>query len=64
METKICPKCQKKMIKRSTGIVLSSYPQQYPMMWWCGCGHQEPAETIQGKTDEQVSREEWERING
>ncbi len=63
MENKICPKCQKKMIKRSTGLVLASYPPQYPQEWWCGCGHKEPAETLRGKTDEEYVREEWERIN-
>jgi hypothetical protein len=62
-ETKECPKCHKKMIMMSAGCVLTSYPPQYPMLWWCGCGHTETGPTIRGKTDEELRREEWEKVN-
>jgi hypothetical protein len=60
---KICTKCSKQMIKTGTGIVLTSYPPQYPQKWWCGCGHEEPAETIWGTTVEESNRNEWNRLN-
>lgn len=63
METKKCPKCGKKMIKQGTGIALSSYPPVYPQEWWCGCGYTEPAESIRGKTDQEVRQELWEEAN-
>lgn len=63
METKICEKCGKKMIKIGTGFVLTSYPPQYPMKWWCGCGHEESAGMERGKTEEEMNRENWEKEN-
>ena len=59
----LCPKCGKQMILTGTGITLTSYPPQYPQVWWCGCGHQEPGPTLRGKTEEEVRREAWERAN-
>lgn len=62
IERELC-ECGKWMIKRSTGIVLTSYPPQYPMMWWCACGKTKDAETVYGKTDEQIAKEEWDKAN-
>jgi C4-type Zn-finger protein len=59
-----CPKCSKKMIKQGTGIVLTSNPPVYPQEWWCGCGYRESAESIRGKTEDEISREKWEQENG
>ena len=61
--SKLCPNCGKKMIKVGTGIVLTSYPPQYPQTWWCGCGHEEPAETLTEKTEYHLNLEEWNKIN-
>ena len=60
---KTCPECNKKTIKTGTGIVLTSYPPLYPQKWWCGCGYEEPAETLTSKTKEQTRQEEWMEIN-
>ena len=60
---KVCPECGKRMIKTGTGVILATYPAQHPQMWWCGCGHAEEAETLRGKTVEQLRREEWEDLN-
>jgi len=62
-ENKICQKCNSKMIKRSTGVVLTSYPPQYPWYWWCGCGHTERGGVERGKTNEEIAHEEWEKLN-
>ena len=56
---KVCSECGKRMIKTRTGVILATYPAQYPQMWWCGCGHTEEAETLWGKT----RREMWEELN-
>ena len=58
-----CPNCGKKMIKRYTGQVLTSYPPQYPWYWWCGCGETRDGGIEQGKTEEQLAKEEWEKAN-
>ena len=63
MDTQICSKCGKKMIKISTGITLTSYPPQYPQKYWCGCGHEEPAETVMGTTPEQENMNLWKDAN-
>lgn len=62
-ETKECPNCGKQMIKTATGTVLTTYPAQYPMMWWCACGHQESAGVERGTTADERRREEWESAN-
>jgi len=59
----ICPECGKKMIQRFTGVVLCTYPAQYPWDWWCGCGHKEKGGVTRGKTEEEIAREEWEALN-
>jgi len=58
-----CPKCNKKMIKTGTEITLTSYPPIYPQIWWCGCGHSQGADSIRGKTTEDIRQEEWENLN-
>lgn len=63
MEKTICEKCGKWAIKQSTGIVLTSYPPQYPMMWKCGCGWSTSAGTIRGTTEEEVFNKQWEEAN-
>lgn len=62
-ETKICPKCGAKMIEVSTNNVLTSYPPQYPQIWWCGCGYKEKGRTIRGRTSVELHRERWEKLN-
>lgn len=64
VETKPCPQCGKRMIKESTGTVLASNPPQYPMMWWCACGHREDAETVRGTTETDRRRARWEAAQG
>jgi len=58
-----CLACGMKMIRRSTGVDLLSYPPQYPWNWWCGCGH-----TVEGGVERAVFLEDsfqeaWERLN-
>lgn len=62
-ETKPCPHCGKTMIRTPTGAVLTSYPPQTPMMWWCACGHTEDAGVERGKTIQERRLEEWQRAN-
>jgi len=40
-ETKICPKCNLRMIKWRRRITLLSNPPQYPWDWKCLCGYKE-----------------------
>ena len=58
-----CPKCHSKMIKRYTNQVLLSYPPQYPWYWWCGCGERKEGGTEQGKSDDEMSYDEWKKVN-
>ena len=43
------------MIKRFSGIVCDSNPQQYPWYWWCSCGNTEKGAVEYGKTKEQIA---------
>ena len=60
---KTCPRCGRYMIEKRGSIVYLSYPAQYDLMWWCGCGHQEYAGRVFGKTEQQLCQEEWDKIN-
>ena len=62
-EPKSCPKCNKKMIKRTSNRVRLSAPPQYYYYWWCGCGYTEEIGWKHSKTEEQIVKEEWEEIN-
>jgi len=62
MTTKLC-ECGKKMILCGTGVVLLTYPGQYPQVWWCGCGKSEPGPTLRGKTNEEARMEQWRLAN-
>lgn len=62
-ETKICPICGKKMIKRYHNHDYPTSPVQYPWYWWCGCGNTEQGGVDRGKTDKEIAREEWKEIN-
>ena len=45
-DTRPCT-CGKLMILRWAGMVLTSYPAQYPTVWFCGeCGDSEAGPTI------------------
>lgn len=55
-----CPKCNKKMIKRFAGMVLLTYPAQYPWSWWCGgCNFYCEGGVERGKIDEEIALEQW-----
>ena len=63
-ETKECPGCNKKMIKRYQNRVLTSYPPQYPWDWWCGgCGLVGEGGIDEGMTQEEMYQKEWENAN-
>jgi len=62
-ETKTCPDCGRLMIRISDGRCLTSYPTQYPMIWWCNCGHHENAGTDHDKTAERIQLERWAAVN-
>lgn len=62
IERTLC-ECGKWMIKRSTGFAYMTYPPQYPMEWWCACGKTKSAETIRGKTNEELNKEQWDKAN-
>lgn len=55
--------CGKKMIKRSSNIVLTSYPPQYPWYWWCGCGKTREGGVTRGTTEAEIAQRDWERKN-
>ncbi len=62
-ETRQC-RCGKTMIKCDDGIVLTSYPAQYPWHWWCGgCCFREKGGVRQGKTRDQLDQERWDAAN-
>ena len=62
-QTKRCPKCGKKMIKRYENYVLTSYPPQYPWYWWCKCGYTEEGGIDKGITIEELYDKLWEETN-
>ena len=63
-ELKKCPKCGKNMIKRDTGMVLTSYPAQHTWYWWCGgCKHTETGGVRRDLTEEEFSQKLWEEAN-
>ena len=63
-DTKVCPKCGKLMIKIYKNEVLTSYPAQYPMSWWCKCGHTEDAGVERGITTDDINNARWNSVNG
>jgi C4-type Zn-finger protein len=64
METRECPRCQKRMIQVETGEVLLTYPALYPWDWWCGgCGYRERGGVIREATPEEYHRQRWEEAN-
>ncbi len=62
-EKKKCPKCGKKMIKRDTRTIFTSYPAQYPWYWWCGCKHTEKGGVRRDLTEDELCQKEWEEAN-
>jgi len=63
-ETRICPKCSKKMIVKYADFILLTYPTQHPWSWWCGCGHSESGGLKRGKTHREQGRGmKWILIN-
>jgi len=54
-----CEVCGKWAIKQSTGLVLMSYPPQFPMEWKCACGWAMGAGVVRGKTNEELFLDEW-----
>jgi hypothetical protein len=63
IETRQCPACPAWMVRRPTGVVLTSNPPQYPQEWWCACGHREPAGIDAGQTAEQETYGWWLAVN-
>lgn len=59
----VCPKCGKNMVKESDGLVLTSYPPQYPWHWKCGCGHVGKAGVDRGLTQDQMFMNQWNAVN-
>ena len=58
----VCPNCGMNMIRRGTGVVLLTYPSQYPWNWWCGCGHTEEG-GIEHRVFEPNCQSMWEEAN-
>lgn len=63
-EAKQCPACGSQMIRRYADQVFLTHPPQYRWYWWCGCGRTEAGGTTWGKTEDEIAREGWERLNG
>lgn len=62
-ETKPC-ECGKLMILRGTGHILTSYPPQYPQVWYCGgCDRTEKGPTLQGRLPPSFM-DDWRQANG
>ena len=58
-----CPKCGSKMIKTTGPNIRASYPPQYEIIMWCGCGVRESRGWQSGRTIEEVNMDEWKRLN-
>lgn len=58
-----CPNCGKLMIETMGNNVLASNPPQYEIILWCGCGYRESRGYHRGISQEEMRRNEWERIN-
>ena len=63
MDYKTCPQCGKNMIRKSTHVVLTSMPPQYPWIWWCACGHEESGGTDVGMSPQELDRRRFEAAN-
>ena len=59
----ICPKCAKKMIKKFHNSTYLTFPSQQRYDWWCGCGHSYYGGVYRHKTDEEMLKEEWDKVN-
>ena len=58
-----CPQCGKRMVRWGTGVVLLSYPPQYPWNWRCGCGHREFGGVERGTTEDEQFMAAWHDAN-
>lgn len=62
MEWTKCENCSKWAIKVPTGVVLTSYPAQYPQMWKCACGWSQEAGTTMELSNEEVFKRNWNLV--
>ena len=63
-QTSPCSVCNKNRVKVSSGIVLCSYPAQYPWDWFCGqCNTRERGGVDITMTIEDLNRKQWEEAN-
>jgi hypothetical protein len=60
----ICKRCGKQMVQKQPDRIYPSNPPQWDVVWWCGCGYTENGGRQRGKTQDEIMRDEWERING
>jgi hypothetical protein len=62
-QTKPCPVCGKKMIRKYRHYIMATYPASHPWDWWCGCGHKEEGGIERGITPDEALRIQWEEAN-
>jgi hypothetical protein len=62
-QTKPCPECGKKMVRKFGMGTLDTWPAQRGWGWWCGCGHTEHGGVESDKTPDQIAHEKWEEAN-
>jgi len=63
IETKPCPQCGKRMIKRCVVAIYLIDPPLLPSFWWCKCGRWEEAGIERGKTISGFYEWIWELAN-
>lgn len=59
-----CPRCGKKTIRRYGNRVFLTNPPIYEAENWCGCGWHSGFKKEQQKSEEEILREAWEKVNG
>jgi len=61
--TTTCPRCGKLMVQKPPDRLYLSNPPQWDCIMWCGCGYQENLGRVQGMTEEESLRDQWESLN-
>ena len=58
-----CPRCGA-VIVRDVGLyIYLTYPAQYDLTMWCGCGYREPRGRVFDERPHERLQRKWEEIN-
>ena len=58
---KICPKCGRNTVEKTSGRMYLTYPAQVPIIRWCACGYEEEVGRRIVPTDDLLER--WKKEN-